>query len=329
MKYKIFGHLLEIDTNDKVIINAFQSCAGHFIETDIEAMGKIRFAKVSVTRLRNIQFPIEKMSATLSFVQPTKGHSTIYKSLNGERKIHLYERYYVIEYLFNKNLVEFYYTDNIYSILDDLLGEFLKYYIFPKAINSNNYPLHSSCVLKKDSNQCVVFVGDSGCGKSSNALFATVNGEYEFMNDEITYITYCNEKLVAIPTTDKFKICEQMYYEIKEHIKFDFTKINNEYLCDFSSSTNRENRMLDIVCIVALIRDDNAERIEKEFISKLELYDLILRNLHLNLYNTKKDKLSIFECANDIVKNCKLILVKYPTKLIHEVTNQILVGGIA
>lgn len=327
MKYNIFGHLLEIDTNDKVIINALQICAGHFVETDIQAIGEIRFEKVSVTGLRNIQIPIEEMSATLSFVQPTKEHSTIYKALSGERVIHLYERYYVIEYLFNKNLVEFYYTDNMYSILD-LLGEFLKYYIFPKAINSNNYPLHSSCVVKSDSNQCVIFVGDSGCGKSSNALFATVNGDYEFMNDEITYITYRHEKMVAIPTTDKFKICEQMYDEIKEHVKFDFTKIDNEYMCDFLNSTDRENKVLDIVCIVGLIRDDNVERIEKDCVSKLELYDLILRNLHLTLYNTKKNKLSIFKCANDIVKNCKLISIKYPTKLIGELSNQILVGGI-
>ena len=327
MKYKIFGHCLKIETNDDVIINTLRIIAGHFANSEMESIGTIRFVKVSVTNLKKDHFFIDEMITTSSYVQPTKEYSTIYRSYRGERAIHFYEQYYLIDYLFDLNLVEFYYTDRMYSIIN-LLGEFLKYYIFEKAIIYNKYPLHSSCVAKKGSNKCVIFVGDSGCGKSSNAIFATLNSKFEFMNDEITYITYRGNCLEAISTTDKFKVCEPMFVQKNKHMKLNLEKSQNQYICDFLHSIDRENKVLDIVCVVALVRDDNANFIEKNCLTKLQLYALILRNLHLSVYSTKQNKLAIIECANKILKECKIISVRYPTKLIREVTNQILTGGI-
>ncbi len=318
MKYKIFGHWLQVDTNDDVLINALQLCAGHFAETEIETIGKVRFVKISTIQLHNYKIPIDGMRIIPSYVQPTKEYSTIYKSLDGEKVIHFYEHYYLIEYLYNSNLVEFYYTENVYKILD-LLGEFLKYYIFEKALSFSECPLHSSCVVKKNSDKCFIFVGDSGCGKSSNALFATFNNNFEFMNDEITYITYCDGHLVSIPTTDKFKICEPMFFELKERTKIHFIKSNNEYLCDFQNSNVRSDKVYDIECLVVLVRDDETECIEKNCLSKLELYDLILRNLHFAFCNTKESKKLVMKYASKIMQECNVISIRYPTKLIQEV----------
>lgn len=322
MKYKIYGHWLRIDTDDEILINALQNCVGHFAETDSELIGKVHFAKISVKQLNNYEIPIDGMIITSSFVQPTKEFSTVYRCLSGKKVIHFYESYYLIEYMYDSNSVLFYYTQNFYDILD-LMGEFLKYYIFEKAFEYSLCPVHSSCVLNNESNKCVIFVGDSGCGKSSNALFSSLKRNFDFLNDEITYISNRDGHLAAIPTTDKFKICKPMFLELKGEVDVICIENNEEYICDFKNYDIRAAKIFDIECIVALVRDDRLERIEKNGLSKLELYNLILRNFHFSLCNTKESKRLVIDCVSKVIQNCNVISLRYPTKLIREINKYI------
>lgn len=322
MNYQIYGHCLQIDTDDEVLINALTKGVGHFVIANVDQIGTIRFVKVNASHLYKHNKDVDGMLITSSYVQPTHEYSTIYRSLSEKRLIHFYDHYYLVEYIYDSSFVKFYYTEEFYKIID-LLGEFIKYYVFEKALSANKFALHSSCIVNKDISKSIIFFGDSGCGKSSNALMAALKRNYEFMNDEVTYIVYQNGNILSIPTSDKFKICAPMFFELKEKASIHFTKNNAEYICDFQSANERSAKAFHTECFVALMRDDRISNIERNSLSKIQLYDILLRNLHFSFCNSKADQKLVLDCASRIIKNCNIISIRYPTKLIRDVIDYI------
>ncbi len=220
------------------------------------------------------------------------------------------------------------YSDNFFNI-DYLLMEFFKYCIFPIKMTEGWLPLHSSCVLSQKTGKTILFVGDSGCGKSSNALLMSLNFDYYFCNDEVTYLTHNDGKFLVNPTGDKVKICQEMYSSLLENnIEFVATQLESEFVCDVSSMRRNDCNLskehnLPIDIIFFLKRDDSKCNIQIYHPDIIEKYRCLIENCNISVWTNKKHKGMIMNMVDKLIKEVNMLSFVYPTNEINNIGNKI------
>jgi len=328
VKYEIYGYNLQLNfINDFELFNHFNNFVGCIIPNDTEkVIGSFTFVKTTPTYIdnnyKNNKIDCNKVQE--AYVQPTGERSEVFIDEDNKTTIHYYKNYYLVEYIYAQQKVNFYYTENFYYI-SSLLMEFFKYYIFYISVENELFPLHSSCISDRNRNDAILFVGNSGAGKSSNALLTTFKTEYSFNNDEITYISKVDNNFLANPTNDKIKICEEMLQSlINLDIEFEYVKLDDEYVCNLRNRTSDEynnNLKFDINTLFLLERDDSLSDIVVSAPNIIKRGELLFQNMHISVWTTKTQKRKIIHFVNDMISKLKFIHIMYPTNMINKVSD--------
>lgn len=329
LNYEIYGYILNLEfKNDLLLLEHIKNQVGKVIDQNANIETHFVFKKTSALELRTLYEHFSFDSKRDVFVEPTQEYAIVGYSNSRQTIVHFYDTYYLIVFLSNEKKVDFYYCDNFFNI-DFLLMEFFKYCIFPVMMNDAWVPLHSSCVISSTSGNTILFVGDSGCGKSSNALLMALNFEYWFCNDEVTYLTYRDGEFFVNTTRDKVKICRAMYDSLLENnIEFEVTQIEDEYICDVSVMRRKDdnlfpNKNLQIDMIFLLKRDDSERNMRIYEPDVIEKYRCLIQNCNISIWTTREHKRVIMNMIDKLIKEVRVVSVVYPTKDITNVSKLI------
>jgi len=119
---------------------------------------------------------------------------------------------------------------------DDFRPYFTTSIYYCLFMKSRDVMIHSSSVNFK--NKVLVFIGDSGCGKSSLALRCVLDGASYFSND-VLYLNLKNNKIVAKALPQELNIGSQAYDWFSDNID-NFTDLCEEKFIEFlHKSTKR------------------------------------------------------------------------------------------
>lgn len=329
--YEIYGCTLKLEfQNDLLLLEHLKNHVGKIVEQD-----DAENTDASIIFKKSSAFDLEKMyehfvfdTKRNVFVEPTCEQAIVGYSNNDGTIVHFYNEYYLVVFYLEKKEVVFNYSDNFFNI-DYLLMEFFKYCIFPIKMTDGWLPLHSSCVLSKKTGKTILFVGDSGCGKSSNALLMSLNFNYYFCNDEVTYLTYNDGKFLVNPTGDKVKICQEMYSSLLEkNIEFVAAQLESEFVCDVSSMRRNDYNFskehnLPIDIIFFLKRDDSKCNIQIYQPDVIEKYRCLIENCNMSVWTNREHKRMIMNMVDKIIKEVNILSFIYPTNEINNISNKI------
>lgn len=328
LNYKIYGCTLKLEfQNDLILLEHLKNQVGKFVEQDnsVTTDARFMFKKTSAFELKKMYDHFVFDTKREVFVEPTREQAIVGYFNNDETIVHFYKKYYLVVFSSNQKEVDFYYSDNFFNI-DYLLMEFFKYCIFPIKMREGWLPLHSSCILSPNTGKTILFVGDSGCGKSSNALLMALKFNYYFCNDEVTYLTYRDGKFLVNPTTDKVKICQEMYDLLLENnIKLVATQLENEVVCDVSSMCRSYNLSkeynLPIDIIFFLKRDDSKYNIQVYQPDIIEKYRCLIENCNISVWSNRVHKSMIMNMLDKLIKKENIVAFVYPTNQINNISN--------
>lgn len=327
--YEIYGCTLKLEfQNDLLLLEHLKNHVGKILEYDntLNTDASVVFKKTSAFELKKMYEHFVFDTRRNVFVEPTCEQAVVGYLNDDETIVHFYNEYYLVVFFSEKKEVVFYYSDKFFDI-DYLLMEFFKYCIFPIKMRDGWLPLHSSCVLSQKTGKTILFVGDSGCGKSSNALLMSLKFNYYFCNDEVTYLTYNDGKFLVNTTDDKVKICREMCDSLLENnIKFVATKLESEFVCDVSSMRRNEFTLLKehnlpIDIIIFLKRDDSKCNIQVYQPDVIEKYRCLIENCNMSVWTNREHKRMIMNMVDKLIKEVDILLFVYPTNEINNISN--------
>ncbi|MFN8671397.1 MAG: hypothetical protein U0457_04835 [Candidatus Sericytochromatia bacterium] len=197
----------------------------------------------------------------------------------------------------NKIYIEYSNKTNINEISLFLLGSCFAFILYKKG----QLPIHASSIETK--NGCVFFCGDSGVGKSTT-LNAFIQKGYKMISDDVTSLSFENNKIVSYPSFPKTKIWE----DTAKNFNIDISKLNkvhqemNKYSNPIKEDFFSKNENKPYILYDLNISENNKILIEE--IKGIEKIKILLKNSYRFVYvNLLKKEKNYFEQISLLADN--------------------------
>ena len=222
-------------------------------------------------------------------------------------------------YLFSYNLerreVVLLFSNAFLEIANSVI-ELLKRVAIQYYFNCGKVAVHSSCIYNKKNNEAMLYVADSGSGKSSLGVLAEDLKDWVLLSDELNFV---NEQSMVLPVMDSIKICHEMLYMREKRIKENFIVSNySQEKLLIRRKDNTEVRNIKISKMVFLVRDDclNDNCYRKATLN--EYTSILYKNIFYGYYFDQSSRNKLLKSVNSIIKGIKKDILCYPTKNIEE-----------
>lgn len=323
--YKIYGFVLEMNIpNDDVLSACFDKFVGLMVQaTSNEKDGVFIFRKMRVKEIQDMDVERECEYTSDSYVDITGEYSSFGKKKDCDTFFFYYKGYYYIEFCFDKDEVKVLYSDMFYKI-SELLMEFMKQYCCYKAVENARYPIHSSCILDKRTNEVSLLMGDSGNGKSSLAVLASLSGKYDLLSDEINYI---NSDKTVLSYLDGIKLCVEMTDQLEAYnINVNANVVNGESIVRWKATRERcEDVSVGhrLKSLYVLRRENSVCRINVCLLYGIKKLEVLYKNFLLANCINKRHKIRVIKMIHYLSDQIDVTEILYPTNMIKDVIKYI------